>query len=153
MNNIIFLLGESGSGRHCIAESLKRNYGITVINLRQEDPFDFKDYGITILVICDNKSLYQLYNSFPRCKKNKVIYLDALENVRYLRMTLKESEGYAKRKLASDRRKSKKHPISPDVIFYNDTMIYDMDDRRAEIDWIADRIYEYILKVSKEESI
>lgn len=153
MNNIIFLLGESASGRHCVAESLGRNYGIIVIEADRVTPFDFEDHGITLLVICDHKSIHQLYDMIPQSKANKVIYLAALENVRYLRITIGESERKAREKIAHDRQMSKKYPISPDIIFYNDSMIYNPDDRRAEIDWIADHIYEYILKITKEESI
>ena len=146
MNNIYFIVAQSGSGKTSICNLLKEKYNIT---------FDNYDISITAeqienddLYIIDPKGVDFFMESYKGSKIPKVIYINSDMTTRYERMKSRAEENGSE---YMDAVKSSLERITNDVVeFYDyihnnahvDFKITNNDD--CDINSVVDKIYEYI---------
>ena len=146
MNNIYFIVAQSGSGKTSICNLLKEKYNIT---------FDNYDISITAeqienndLYIIDPKGIDFFMESYKGSKTPKVIFISSDMTTRYERMKSRAEENDCE---FMDAVKSSLERITNDVVEF-----YDYIHNNAHVDFkvinngdcninsVVDKIYEYI---------
>ena len=152
MNNIYFIVAQSGSGKTSICNLLKEKYNIT---------FDNYDISITAeqienndLYIIDPKGIDFFMESYKGSKIPKVIFISSDMTTRYERMKSRAEENGSE---YMDAVKSSLERITNDVVDF-----YDYIHGQTQIDYtcknnaddkledVVDRIYKYICSCEKE---
>ena len=152
MNNIYFIVAQSGSGKTSICNLLKEKYNIT---------FDNYDISITAeqienndLYIIDPKGIDFFMESYKGSKIPKVIFISSDMTTRYERMKSRTEENGSE---YMDAVKSSLERITNDVVEF-----YDYIHGQTQIDYtcknnaddkledVVDRIYKYICSCEKE---
>ena len=146
MNNIYFIVAQSGSGKTSICNLLKEKYNIT---------FDNYDISITAeqienndLYIIDPKGVDFFMESYKGSKTPKVIFISSDMTTRYERMKSRAEENGSE---YMDAVKSSLERITNDVVeFYDyihnnahfDFKVTNDDD--CDINLVVDKVYDYI---------
>ena len=152
MNNIYFIVAQSGSGKTSICNLLKEKYNIT---------FDNYDISITAeqienndLYIIDPKGVDFFMESYKGSKTPKVIFISSDMTTRYERMKSRAEENGSE---YMDAVKSSLERITNDVVEF-----YDYIHGQTQIDYtcknnaddkledVVDRIYKYICSCESE---
>ena len=152
MNNIYFIVAQSGSGKTSICNLLKEKYNIT---------FDNYDISITAeqienndLYIIDPKGVDFFMKSYKGSKTPKVIFISSDMTTRYERMKSRAEENGSE---YMDAVKSSLERITNDVVEF-----YDYIHGQTQIDYacknnaddkledVVDRIYKYICSCESE---
>ena len=152
MNNIYFIVAQSGSGKTSICNLLKEKYNIT---------FDNYDISITAeqienndLYIIDPKGIDFFMESYKGSKTPKVIFISSDMTTRYERMKSRAEENGSE---YMDAVKSSLERITNDVVEF-----YDYIHGQTQIDYtcknnaddkledVVDRIYKYICSCESE---
>ena len=152
MNNIYFIIAQSGSGKTSICNLLKEKYNIT---------FDNYDISITSeqvenndLYIIDPKGVDFFMKSYKGNKTPKVIFISSDMTTRYERMKSRAEENGSE---YMDAVKSSLERITNDVVEF-----YDYIHGQTQIDYtcknnaddkledVVDRIYKYICSCESE---
>ena len=152
MNNIYFIIAQSGSGKTSICNLLKEKYNIT---------FDNYDISITSeqvenndLYIIDPKGVDFFMESYKGSKMPKVIFISSDMTTRYERMKSRAEENGSE---YMDAVKSSLERITNDVVEFYDyihgqtqidyTFKNNADDKLEDV---VDRIYKYICSCESE---
>ena len=152
MNNIYFIIAQSGSGKTSICNLLKEKYNITFDeynNCATAEQVENND-----LYIIDPKGVDFFMESYKGSKTPKVIFISSDMTTRYERMKSRAEENGSE---YMDAVKSSLERITNDVVEF-----YDYIHGQTQIDYtcknnaddkledVVDRIYKYICSCEKE---